>query len=70
MYSCEAEHSHEISFPQGAHFSNGEQHGKVWANSFSEPKSSHTPTYGTLFSSSPLPLEEMTWPSTSAGRSQ
>ncbi|XP_029026722.1 rho GTPase-activating protein 42 isoform X2 [Betta splendens] len=22
MYSCEAEHSHEISFPQGAHFSN------------------------------------------------
>lgn len=25
MYSCEAEHSHELSFPQGAHFSNGEQ---------------------------------------------
>ena len=24
MYSCEAEHSHELSFPQGAHFSNGE----------------------------------------------
>eukprot|EP00064_Thunnus_orientalis_P017368 superscaffoldBa00003665_g17449 len=23
MYSCEAEHSHELSFPQGAHFSNG-----------------------------------------------
>uniref|UniRef100_A0A3Q1I9Z5 Rho GTPase-activating protein 42 n=1 Tax=Anabas testudineus TaxID=64144 RepID=A0A3Q1I9Z5_ANATE len=22
MYSCEAEHSHELSFPQGAHFSN------------------------------------------------
>ena len=25
MYSCEAEHSHELSFPQGAHFSNGKQ---------------------------------------------
>lgn len=25
MYSCEAEHSHELSFPQGAHFTNGEQ---------------------------------------------
>ncbi|TNN68698.1 Rho GTPase-activating protein 42 [Liparis tanakae] len=24
MYSCEAEHSHELSFPQGAHFSNGD----------------------------------------------
>ncbi|KAM4627796.1 rho GTPase-activating protein 42 isoform 2-T2 [Polymixia lowei] len=23
MYSCKAEHSHELSFPQGAHFSNG-----------------------------------------------
>lgn len=22
MYSCEAEHSNELSFPQGAHFSN------------------------------------------------
>lgn len=28
MYSCEAEHSHELSFPQGAHFSNGEQRQK------------------------------------------
>lgn len=25
VYSCEAEHSHELSFPQGALFSNGEQ---------------------------------------------
>lgn len=25
MYSCEAEHSHELSFPQGAHFTNGKQ---------------------------------------------
>uniref|UniRef100_A0A8C2F2M2 Rho GTPase-activating protein 42 n=1 Tax=Cyprinus carpio TaxID=7962 RepID=A0A8C2F2M2_CYPCA len=24
IYSCEAEHSHELSFPKGAHFSNGE----------------------------------------------
>lgn len=24
MYSCKAEHSHELSFPQGAIFSNGE----------------------------------------------
>lgn len=24
IYSCEAEHSNELSFPQGAHFSNGE----------------------------------------------
>lgn len=23
LYSCEAEHSHELSFPQGALFSNG-----------------------------------------------
>lgn len=23
MYSCKAEHSHELSFPQGAIFSNG-----------------------------------------------
>ena len=23
MYSCKAEHSHELSFPQGAVFSNG-----------------------------------------------
>lgn len=27
LYSCEAEHSHELSFPQGALFSNGE---KTW----------------------------------------
>lgn len=25
MYSCEAEHSHELSFPQGAHFTNGKR---------------------------------------------
>lgn len=25
IYSCKAEHSHELSFPQGATFSNGEQ---------------------------------------------
>lgn len=25
MYSCEAEHSNELSFPQGAHFSNGKK---------------------------------------------
>lgn len=23
LYSCQAEHSHELSFPEGAHFSNG-----------------------------------------------
>lgn len=25
LYSCEAEHSHELSFPQGALFSNGKK---------------------------------------------
>lgn len=31
MYSCEAEHSHELSFQQGAHFLNGES-GLGWAH--------------------------------------
>ncbi|KAK7883006.1 hypothetical protein WMY93_029180 [Mugilogobius chulae] len=35
VYSCEAEHSHELSFPQGAHFSNGESK-KNWVKTFTQ----------------------------------
>ncbi|KAF0030136.1 hypothetical protein F2P81_016867 [Scophthalmus maximus] len=40
MYSCEAEHSHELSFPQGAHFSNGE-HSHKKANIMYAPADGH-----------------------------